>query len=276
MSSTRVDMFGLSPGRGSALDVLIPDAAHPWDAPAVSAHVRDTDAHETALVVSCAQRAFATRIFHPDGESPFGTHSMAGVAACLVAGGHLTPGSDQVAQTTPNGPQRLWTDGHHVRVPFHGPAVHRDVPIDPGLVSPYTGRAIGAGVGRQFVLVRVDEDPRSLPAPDPALMRRSGITDLTLFRWDPERRHMSARVFAPGFGFPEDAGCLPAASALGVTALSLDPASHGVPVTVTQVTARGTESVFTCVGSIVDGTADLEVTGKVWVMDRRHRAKSDV
>ncbi|PWV57376.1 PhzF family phenazine biosynthesis protein [Nocardiopsis sp. L17-MgMaSL7] len=266
MSRIRVDMFGLSAGRGSVLDVLVPDADQSWDAAAVSSHVRDTDAHETALVVSCADGAFTTRIFHADGESPFGTHSMAGVAACLVARGRLTPGSDLVEHITPNGAQRLWTDGHHVRVPFHGPAVHHAVPIDPDLVSPYTGRAFGAGVGRRFTLVHVDEDPRSLPAPDPVLMRKSGLSDLTLFQWDPERRHMAARVFAPGFGFPEDAGCLPAASALGVAALSLDPTSQGVPVTVNQSTARGTESVFTCVGTIVDGTADIKVSGRVWVM----------
>ncbi|MFL1426546.1 MULTISPECIES: hypothetical protein [unclassified Nocardiopsis] len=265
MSCTRVDMFGLSPGRGSALDVLVPDGACPWDTEAVSAHVNDTDADETALVVSCTERTFATRVFHPGGETPFGTHSMAGVAACLVAGGRLAPGSGQVAQTTPHGLQRIWTDGHRVRVPFHGPAVHHGVEIDPGLLSPYAGEAIGAGVGRRFTLIRVEEDPRDLPAPDPVSMRKTGLTDLTLFRWDPGRRHMTARVFAPGFGFPEDAGCLPAASALGVAALDLDPASHGVPVTVAQVTARGTESAFTCTGSIADGTADLEVTGRVWV-----------
>ncbi|MBB6120568.1 PhzF family phenazine biosynthesis protein [Nocardiopsis algeriensis] len=268
MARARVDMFGSSPGMGSALDVLVPDGLQPWDETAVAAHARDTDAHETALVTSCAERTFETRIFHPDGESPFGTHSLAGVAAHLVASGRLRPGSDPVARSTPDGLQRVWTDGHRVRVPFHGPAVHHGVSIGPGLVSRYADRAIESGVGRRFTLVRVDEDPRNLPAPDLRLMRESGLSDLTLFRWDRDRRHVSARVFAPGFGFPEDSGCLPAASALAVAVLSLDPASHGVPMVVTQVTARGTASVFDCVGSVVGGTADLEVAGKVWAVDR--------
>jgi trans-2,3-dihydro-3-hydroxyanthranilate isomerase len=265
MRITRVDMFGTAPGRGSALDVLPLDPDHPWREQDAAEHARRTDADETVLVDGClpAEQSFASRIFNAAGETPFATHSLAGVAACLVAGGHLAPG--KVARTSPAGSQWLWTDGHAVRVPFDGPAVHDEISADPALVRPYASRAHAVGVGRRFTLVSVGDDPLTLPAADVDRMGELGVTDLTLYRWDPARRQVLARVFAPGFGIPEDAGCLPAAAALGVAALVLDPASDGAPVTVTQVTTRGTASVFTCTGSIRDGAASLEVAGQVWV-----------
>lgn len=264
MPRIRVDMFGTSPGKGSALDVLLPDPEHPWTEPDAAAHARGSDANETALVTSYTKQTFATRIFNTDGETPFGTHSMAGVAACLVTDGRLAPGSGEVARTTPDGSQWLWTDGHQVCVPFNGPAIYEEGYVEPELIAPYAATAQAAGVGRRFTLVHTDDDPLRFPAPDFKLMQESGTTDLTLFTWDPERRQALARVFAPGFGFPEDAGCLPAASAVGIATLSLDPTSHDAPIAVKQVTTRGTESVFTCMGSIDNGTADLKVKGQVW------------
>lgn len=266
MRVTTVDMFGASPGRGSALDVLIPD--RPCDEGVVeeaAAHARQNNTDESALVSECsrAERIFASRIFNAGRETPFGTHSLAGVAACLVSDGHLAPG--EVGRTAEAGCQWLWTDGREVRVPFDGPVVYQEIPRDPELFGPYAGAPHAGGVGRAFTLVRVDEDPRALPAPDLDRMRELELTDLTVFRWDPERRQVLARVFAPGFGIPEDSGCLPVAAALGVAALRLAPDLQDAPVTVRQVTERGTESVLTCAGSIRDGAASVRVTGRVWV-----------
>jgi trans-2,3-dihydro-3-hydroxyanthranilate isomerase len=262
MRVTTVDMFGVSPGRGSALDVLIPDG--PCDQDAVdeaAAHARQNDADESALVSECFEGTFASRIFNVGGETPFGTHSLAGVAACLVSEGRLAPG--EVGRTAEAGSQRLWTDGCEVRVPFDGPVVHQEIPHDPELFEPYEGVPFAGGVGRAFTFVQVEDDPRTLPAPNLDRMWELELTDLTIFRWDPQRREILARVFAPGFGIPEDSGCLPAAAALGLAALRLDPGSQA-PVTVRQVTRRGTESVFTCTGSIRDGSASVLVTGRVW------------
>nr|ABW71846.1 hypothetical protein [Streptomyces refuineus subsp. thermotolerans] len=264
MRVTTVDMFGAAPGRGSALDVLVPDGpCGEAAAEEAAAHARRSAADESVLVVECrrAQRTFASRVFNAGGETPFATHSLAGAAACLVGAGHLPPG--EVGRTAESGSQWLWTDGHEVRVPFDGPVVHRGIPHDPALFGPYAGTPYAGGVGRAFNLLRVAEDPRTLPAPDPGRMRELGFTDLTVFRWDPDRGEVLARVFAPGFGIPEDAGCLPAAAALGVAALRL-AADDRTSVTVRQVTVRGTESVFRCTGSARGGSANVTITGRVW------------
>lgn len=276
MRITTVDMFGTEPGRGSALDVLLPDVDRPWDEDLVAeaaAHARHSDADESALVSRCSrvERTFATRIMNAEGETPFATHSVAGVAACLTKAGHLTPGD--VARTSAGGCQWLWTDGTRVRVPFDGAVVHEETPLDATLRRAYgCRRAHSVGAGRGFTLAHVEEDPRVLPPPDVRRMRELGMTDLTVFRWDPARRQVLARVFAPGFGIAEDAGCLPVAAALGIAAQRME-AGHGVggPVTVTQVTERGTESVFTCEGEARGDSARLTVAGAVWVGDDHAR-----
>lgn len=259
----RVDMFGAERGRGSALDVLPPEGDRPAREEEAAAHARRTDADETVLVTSAAGRSFASRIFNSGGETAFGTHSLPGTAACLVRNGHLAPG--RVERTSPAGTQRLWTDGQQVRVPFDGPAVHDEITADAELLRPYSSRAHAVGVGRRFTLVRVEEDPLILPAPDADRMREVGMTDLTLYRWEPQRGRVLARVFAPGFGIPQDAGCLPVAAALAVAAMTQAPAARGVPVTVTQVTTRGTAAVFACTGAVRDRSACIEVTGQVWM-----------
>lgn len=277
MRVASVDMFGAAPGRGSALDVLLPDQEGRADKAKVlhqaAAHARRSDADESALVSACSRedQTFGSRIFNGHGETPFGTHSLAGIAACLATHGHLASGD--VTRTSEAGRQELWTDGRAVRVPFDGAIVEEEVSLDPALSLPYGGRrAHEAGVGRGFTLVRVDEDPRDLPAPEFDRMRELGATDLTLFHYDTVGRHVLARVFAPGFGIPEDAGCLPIAAALGVAALRTRPRDRD-PVTVTQVTARGTESEFTCEGMVRDGATRLAVTGTVWVEPRDERSQ---
>ncbi|AFU02196.1 phenazine biosynthesis protein PhzF [Nocardia brasiliensis] len=265
MRVTTVDMFGAAPGRGSALDVLVRTDASAEDAArAAAAFARRSDACETVLVDECSRtrKTFASRTFNAAGETPFATHSLAGVAACLVGTGRLAPG--EVGWTAAAGTQWLWTDGSEVRVPFEGPAVRQEPAHDAAEFGWATGESHAGGVGRAFNFVRVSADPRGLPVPDLDRMRELEVTDLTAFRWDPARREVLACVFAPGFGIPEDAGCLPAAAALGVAALQLD-APDSTPLTIRQVTRHGTESVFGCVGSLRDGTARVRITGQVWV-----------
>ncbi|MCE7000415.1 PhzF family phenazine biosynthesis protein [Saccharothrix sp. S26] len=264
MTSTRtgvviVDMFGVRPGRGSALDVLL--AEPEVDANAAAAHARGSAADETVLVTGHdrAGRTFGTRVFNSGGETPFATHSLAGAAACLVRRGLLEPGD--VERDSDTGRQRLWTDGHEVRVPLAGPAVFERVGRLPGGLASL-GAAVTAGVGRGFTLVRVADDPLAPPVPDLARLDR---TDLTLFAWDAGRAEVRARVFAPGFGIPEDAGCLPVAAALALAAATLDPAAREAPIVVRQVTGRGTESVFTCTAAVRGDAARVRVDGRVWM-----------
>ncbi|MFC4494590.1 hypothetical protein ACFPA8_10645 [Streptomyces ovatisporus] len=266
MQVTSVAMFGTAPGHGSALDVLLPDG--PCDDQALAhaaAHARTTDTTvESALVsdISEAEQTFESRIFNTGGETPFATHSLAGVAAFLVSRGHLRAG--EVGRRTEEGCQWLWTDGRAVEVPFTGPVVDHGIPADPALFGPYDGTPRVSGVGRGFTFLHVTDDPRALPAPDTVRMAELGMTDLTLFRWDPEEREVLARVFAPGFGLPQDPGCLPAAAALGLMSLFLT-GDGSTPVTVRQVIPHGTESVLRCTGSVRGGAAQVQVTSQVWV-----------
>ena len=270
MRMTRVHMFG-PPSQGSPLDVVLPDPDRSPSEPDVAAHARSTDADETVLVTSCAGRAFGTRIFNAHGETSFGTHSLAGVAASLVRAGLLPPG--EVKRTSAAGEQRLWTDGFQVQVPFEGPVFDQQVDLDPALLGPYGSRASSVGVGRGFTVLQLDrdQDPLALPAPDFGRMNELGITDLTLFGWNPELNRIRARVFAPGFGISEDAGCLPAAAALGVAALRSALVPNHTPVRITQVSARGTTSDFDCTGAIDGGRVSLEITGWVWVRGENGR-----
>ncbi|MCM6778277.1 PhzF family phenazine biosynthesis protein [Nocardia sp. CDC159] len=265
MRVTTVDMFGAAPGRGSAVDVLVPEGpCGEGIAAEAAAYARRSTSDETVLVGEYCreQGTFTSRIFNADGETPFATHSLAGAAACLVHTGLLAPG--EVGRIAATCSQHLWTDGHQVRVPFEGRAVHQPIPHDPTLFGPYSGAAHAGGVGRAFNFVRISEDPRALPVPDLERMREVGLTDLTFFRWDPDRREVLARVFAPGFGIPEDAGCLPAAAALALAALRA-AGERSAAVTVRQVTRHGSESRFDCTGALGDGQAGVRITGRVWV-----------
>ncbi|MEV6560122.1 phenazine biosynthesis protein PhzF [Nocardia sp. NPDC051756] len=265
MQVLRVDMFGAAPGRGSTLDVLIPEGRCDDRAVAeATEYACQGNSDESALVSECspAQQTFGSRIFNTDGETPFGTHSLAGVAACVVGTGRLAPG--EVGRTAEVGCQWLWTDGREVRVPFDGPVVHEPIPYDPALFGWRNGSSHAGGIGRAFNFVQVTDDPRSMRIPDLDRMREVGLTDLTAYRWDPDRQEVLARVFAPGFGIPEDAGCLPAAAALGLIGLGLT-ADGRSPVTVRQVTGDGRESVFGCTGSSHGDTASVRITGQVWV-----------
>jgi trans-2,3-dihydro-3-hydroxyanthranilate isomerase len=263
MELTTVDMFGTAPGRGSALDVLVPTGraeAGEADAAAAEKHAGRGAVDEVVLVsaFSAELGTFGTRVFNARGETPFATHSLAGAAAVLVRSGRLPAG--EVTRTAGEAAQPMWTDGEQVRVPFRAPVVHEPVAGD--VLAPYRGSASSCGPGRGFTLVRVDDDPLALPPPDAERMRAGGLTDLTLFHWEPRERRVTARVFAPGFAIPEDAGCLPVAAALGLATALLDPGA-GRPVEVRQLTGRGTESAFTCTGTVRDGLADLLVAGRV-------------
>lgn len=274
MQLTAVDMFGVAPGRGSALDVLVAHDGNADDlARAAAGHASRSTAVETALVpaFSAVGRTFTSRVFNACGETPFGTHSLAGTAAALVHGGHLPAGG--LTRLDGATGQPLWTDGYEVRVPFTGPVADGIPDINPTLLAPYGGTARACGVGRAFTFVRVEDDPLCLPAPSPERMRAGGFTDLTLFHLDAQRRRVRARVFAPGFGIAEDAGCLPVAASLAVVFL-LEIGVSPEPVEIQQVTSSAAESIFTCTADARDGSADVVVTGRVWAHSDHDRAGS--
>lgn len=258
----RMNMFGAEGRTGSELDVLIPDGPNdPVDVRAVARHALVSSADETVLItgVSSTGRSFGYRVFGARGETPFTTHSLAGAAAAVVASGGITSGN--FTALTAAGRQAVWSDGTNIRVEIKGPFVSKpaEVPKQVRAARGVWTRLAGSGQG--LLLHYVEDDPRTLPVPDLTAMGSLGLTNLTYVRLARGREHTQARVFAPGFGIPQDAGCLPAAAAIAAEALSDDSAPK--TVLVRQLSNRDTVSEFKCETSAADGHHALTVASRV-------------
>ncbi|WP_052947175.1 PhzF family phenazine biosynthesis protein [Dermacoccus sp. PE3] len=268
MKLVHADMFGADAGSGSPLLVLIPDEDEERHGKSLSpddlsywatAWLRKSGADEVVLVtdVEARERSCRPMVFGARGVTPFITHSMAGVATALVSTGALEAGS--VTLHGPDSSPQVWTDGSRIEARLVGPVID-DVASD---IHEFRrdARAWRVGIGRGFLVVDVDDHPLQCPAPDVDSMERAGLTDLTYLRWAAGESKLQARVFAPGFGMPEDAGCLPVAGALSVSAFMRAPRLERVEIT--QVSGRGSCSHLTAVGTVRDGHADVVLSGRV-------------
>lgn len=268
MKLVHADMFGVDAGSGSPLLVFVPDEDEERLAKALSrddlscwatAWLRKSGADEVVLVtdVEPKERSCRPMVFGARGVTPFITHSMAGVAAALVKIGILDAGS--VTLHGPDSSPQVWTDGSRIEARLAGPVID-DIASD---VREFNrdARARRVGIGRGFLVVDVNDHPLQCPAPDIDSMECAGLTDLTYLRWAAGESTLQARVFAPGFGIPEDAGCLPVAGALAVSTLTRAPLLGCVEIT--QVSGRGSCSHLTAVGNVRGGHADFVLSGRV-------------
>lgn len=268
MKLVHANMFGVDAGSGSPLLVLVPDEDEERHAKSLSrddlsywatAWLRKSGADEVVLVTDVAAKERSCRpvVFGARGGTPFITHSMAGVAAGLVSTGILEAGS--VTLHGPDSSPQVWTDGSRIEVRLAGPVID-EVASDVREFS-REARARRVGIGRGFLVVDVDDHPLQYPAPDIDSMECAGLTDLTYLQWAAGESTLQARVFAPGFGMPEDAGCLPVAGALTVSTLTRAPRLEYVEIT--QVSGRASCSHLTAAGTIRDGHADVVLSGRV-------------
>lgn len=211
-----VNMFADRPFAGSVLAV-VPDADR-VSSDAMGAIASELNCTETAFVLPpvTAGASYRVRIFTPAGESPFGGHSSVGTAGTLVRLGRIPEG--RVVQECGPRLMSLSVTADEVtltaRTPLAGGAIDPD-----GLLTAcgLDGQALAApsgtaGFGPLF---------HFLPVREHAVSRaRAGVgtvsPDIFLFSWSPRRRLAHARLFAPGYGMPEDPACAPAALGLGV------------------------------------------------------------
>ncbi|WP_433544699.1 PhzF family phenazine biosynthesis protein [Streptomyces sp. CA-294286] len=225
------------------------------------------------------------RVFHRNGESPFGGHSAVGTAVALVRSGRLPPG--RVVQQCGDTLLELDADAERATVTARGPQPVRVLDPGPlleavGLGAQQLGRGpvLAAGFGPLFHLLPVRREAVGAVRADPAAMRHHGLPDVFVFHWDEAARTATARLFAPGYAIDEDPACASVGLALGVW---LD--AHGLPdgrpssgrldFRIEQGAQLGRPSVLECtldtgadgrpLTATVGGTAAQELTGELAV-----------
>lgn len=218
------DMFAERAGEGCAVGI-VPDA-RALTAEGMLAVARKIGTTETAFVLPADPGAdYRVRVFTPDGESPFGGHSCLGTAATLVRLGVLEPGP--VVQQCGSALLRITATAHGGEITA-GPAVATFN------FQPMTTAEV-AGTGPDFA---------------------TGLKDAFVFAWDSQTRVVHARMFAPGYGMPEDPACASAALALGPWLLAaghLSTVDGRHEFTIRQGVEMGRPAVMACSVTVHDG-----------------------
>ncbi|MFE3096220.1 PhzF family phenazine biosynthesis protein, partial [Streptomyces sp. NPDC059248] len=216
-----VHMFTDRPYAGGALAVL-PDAAGLGTA-AMATLAAELGTTETVFVLPAAKpdEDYRVRVFQPSGETPFGSHSAVGTAATLVRLGHLPAG--RVVQGCGPGRQRLDATAAGAALIGAGPLPATGIDPAPLLAAAgLTGAdttadpPLATGFGAPFALLPVRDSALSRARPDPDRMAADGLKALCLLACAPDGKTVRARLFAPGFGIPDDPACAPVAMALGL------------------------------------------------------------
>ncbi|GGT29146.1 PhzF family phenazine biosynthesis protein [Streptomyces purpureus] len=215
-----VDMFTDTPFAGCALGV-VPDASGLGygDMRAVAGEIALT---ETAFVLPplSPEATYRVRVFTPDGESPYGGHSSVGTAATLVRTGRVPAGA--VVQEC--GGKLLSLDaspeGAVLTVRGEPPAPRTWDHAAPlaacGLTDDdLVGRPRVAGFGPAFHILPVRAEAVARAVRDASAPVWDTCPDAVVVAYDRATRCARVRVFAPGYGMPEDPACASAALGLG-------------------------------------------------------------
>jgi trans-2,3-dihydro-3-hydroxyanthranilate isomerase len=229
-----VNMFADKPFAGSALGV-VPEAATLSD-DELQAIARELGTQETAFVLppSTMDASYRVRIFMPSKETPFGGHSVLGTAATLVRLGVIEAGP--VVQECGPRLHSVAAGPDQATLTCHQPVAAQEVDValltaaaglGPADVLDGPARTAGFGPAFHFLPIRPDAVPRARA--DLELMAEYGLLDVFAFSWDAVDRVATARLFAPGYGMPEDPACASVALGLGewLVAAGRLPASDG-------------------------------------------------
>ncbi|MCP3801929.1 PhzF family phenazine biosynthesis isomerase [Allokutzneria sp. A3M-2-11 16] len=216
-----VNMFADRPFSGSALTV-VPEADGLSTA-YMCAVAKEFGTPETAFVLppSSAEATYRVRVFTPAGETPFGGHSSLGTSVTLARLGLIDKGP--VVQEC--GPRLLSisVSPDEGTVTARQPVAAQEVDLalltaaaglDAADVLDAPARTAGFGPAFHYLPVRPGAVERA--AGDIELMGARELPDVMVFSWDEATRVVTARVFAPGYGMPEDPAC--ASNALGLGA----------------------------------------------------------
>lgn len=216
-----VNMFADRPFAGSPLTV-VPDAAG-LATTDMAAIARETRTDETTFVLPASQSGadYSVRVFNPSGESPYGGHSSLGTATTLVRTGVVAAG--RVVQEC--GPVLVSIDVTADEGVISSTAPPIATELDPtgpleacGLPhGALTGAVpMTAGLGAAFTFIPVHDSALSQAEPRFKDIEAAGFKDVFLFSWNAKERSAHARMFAPGYGIPEDPACASAGFGLGV------------------------------------------------------------
>lgn len=266
-----VNMFADHVYAGSALGV-VPKAGD-LDTEGMQALAREINHTETAFVLPPTGTGahYRVRVFTPEAESPFGGHSSVGTAVTLARLG-LVPAGRVVQEC---GPKRLPLDvsAEAGKITANDPL--ESEPLDPetllgavGLPAPAADGALpsACGFGPAFHFLPVRADAVAAAEPDFARMAAAGLADVLVFGWDPVTNTAHGRLFAPGYGMPEDPACSSAALGLGVWLVEAGRLTgDGVhDFTVRQGREQGRPSTLYCSVRVADGRpVSASVSGAV-------------
>jgi trans-2,3-dihydro-3-hydroxyanthranilate isomerase len=267
-----VDMFTDHPFAGSPLGV-VPDAAS-LSTDEMRMIAAEINTIETAFVLpaSSPDATYRVRVFNPAGESPHGSHSSFGTAATLVRMGRIPAG--RTVQECGTATQLLDAGADRATLIGQGPVAGTGLDPEPLLAAVRLDRSrladaapMATGLGSRFPYLPVQAGAVELARPDYGYMAEHALPALCVFSWDHATSAADARVFAPGFGIPEDAACGPVAMALGAWLFDTGnlPSPDGThEYTVRQGAGSGRPALLRCAVTIDQGRITRgAVTGQV-------------
>ncbi len=285
-----VNMFAGRPFAGSALAV-VPEAEG-LSTQTMQAIARELCLPETAFVLppSSARATYSVRVFTPSSESPFGGHSSIGTAATLVRLGRVPAGT--IVQECGGRLLPLSVSGETVTITCTEPL--DAVRVHPGLLLAACGlepedvasETWAVGFGPRFHYLPVRSGAVARACPNEPHMRRSKLADVFVFEWSPHDRTVHARLFAPGYGMPEDPACSPVALGLGLWLVHAGwlPVHDGTcEYRILQGAELGRPATLSCAVTVRNGRATtVSVSGRVVLaargeipIDRDHRSLID-
>lgn len=257
-----VDVFTDRPFTGNPLAVVFD--ADGLTTGQLQAIAGEFNLSETVFVLPPSQSGatYRARIFTPAAELPFAGHPSVGAAVTVVRRGLAEAG--KVVQECGAGLLPLAaTSGRAMLTggtPTVGPA------LDPAPLLAMVGLAEAdfagpaprsAGCGLEFAFLPVRPDAVARAAGDPVAARRHGLSQVSVFAWDPAARVAHARVFVPGLGVAEDPATGSAALGLGVwlVAAGLLPGDGESEYRVRQGLEIGRPSRLVCTVTAAVGAA---------------------
>lgn len=265
-------MFTDRPFTGNPLAVVFDGEDLGRDA--MQAVAREFHLSETVFILppSSPDATYRARIFTPEEELPFAGHPSVGAAVTVSRRQGRGPG--RVVQECGAGllPITVYDDG---RATLTGGKPTVGEPLDP---SPLLGMAslgpddfVGpaprwAGCGLEFPFLSVRPEAVSRASGDAGAARAAGLTQVSVFSWDPGTATAHARVFVPGLGVPEDPATGSAALGLGVwlVASGLLPGTGESRYTIRQGAEILRPSTLECTVRALDGVVEsATVTGHV-------------
>ncbi|MEU4569783.1 PhzF family phenazine biosynthesis protein [Micromonospora sp. NPDC023956] len=273
----RVGMFATGASTGSPLTVV----PHADGLPTGAMHVlaRRFGTPETTFVLppTMAGADYRVRVFTPAGESPYGGHSALGTAVTLHRLGVLPSGRLVQQCGTRLLPVTVTPGGGTITAaaPLPGAPVDRAllvaaVGLDPADLA--AGPARTAGFGPLFHYLPVHPDAVRRARPDLALMCAGNLPDVLVLSWDRAARRAEARLFAPGYGMPEDPACAPVALGLGawlVAAKELPVVDGTHTYRIEQGAGTAPQGRLDCTVTVAAGrVSGASVSGRVAPVDR--------